>query len=339
MSGPGDGTGMDGPTLETGRGVQGGRTGVGHTETDPGSSANGSALRFRTLAGRVRSNPTLYLGGALIVAIAAFAALGPALSGHDPEATDMANRYGLPSALHWLGTDNFGRDLWVRMALGARVSVTIAVASVGIAVVVGTLVGLATGYFGGWVDLVVMRIVDVFLGFPPIVLALAIVAALGPGVTNLVASLAAVFWTEYARVVRSLTLAERELDYVTAARAIGASDLRIMVRQILPNVIGPVIVLATLGMGTAIIAESGLSFLGFGVEPPTPSWGWTLAYGARSLRSDPWLSTAAGLAIMITVLGFNVFGDGLRDRLDPRGQSRRVRRRADAPEPARRGDE
>jgi peptide/nickel transport system permease protein len=276
---------------------------------------------------RVKANPALYLGGALILAIAAFAALGPALSGHDPQTTDMANRYGMPNALHWLGTDNFGRDLWVRMALGARVSVTIAVASVSIAVVVGTLVGLVTGYFGGWVDLVLMRIVDVFLGFPPIVLALAIVAALGPGVTNLVASLAAVFWTEYARVVRSLTLAERELDYVTAARALGSSDLRIMIRQILPNVIGPVIVLATLGMGTAIIAESGLSFLGFGVEPPTPSWGWTLAYGARSLRSDPWLSTAAGLAIMITVLGFNVFGDGLRDRLDPRGQSRRIRRR------------
>ncbi len=328
MSGHGDAPATDGPVPETRRGVPGVQQRAGSPGKGPRPAERGSAHRhLGALAARVRSNPALYLGGALIVAIAAFAVLGPALSGQDPEATDMANRYGLPNALHWLGTDNFGRDLWVRMALGARVSVTIAVASVSIAVLVGTLVGLVTGYFGGWVDLVVMRIVDVFLGFPPIVLALAIVAALGPGVTNLVASLAAVFWTEYARVVRSLTLTERELDYVTAARAIGASDLRIMVRQILPNVIGPVIVLATLGMGTAIIAESGLSFLGFGVEPPTPSWGWTLAYGARSLRSDPWLSTAAGLAIMITVLGFNVFGDGLRDRLDPRGQSRRTRRR------------
>ncbi len=328
MSGHGDAPATDGPVPETRRGVPGVQQRAGSPGKGPRPAERGSAHRhLGALAARVRSNPALYLGGALIVAIAAFAVLGPALSGQDPEATDMANRYGLPNALHWLGTDNFGRDLWVRMALGARVSVTIAVASVSIAVLVGTLVGLVTGYFGGWVDLVVMRIVDVFLGFPPIVLALAIVAALGPGVTNLVASLAAVFWTEYARVVRSLTLTERELDYVTAARAIGASDLRIMVRQILPNVIGPVIVLATLGMGTAIIAESGLSFLGFGVEPPTPSWGWTLAYGARSLRSDPWLSTAAGLAIMITVLGFNVFGDGLRDRLDPRGQSRWIRRR------------
>ena len=134
------------------------------------------------------------------------------------------------------------------------------------------------------------------------------------------------FWTEYARVVRSVTLAQREADYVASAVALGASNARILFREILPNVYGPVIVLATLGLGTAIIAESGLSFLGFGVEPPTPTWGWTLAYGTRYLRAAPWLSTVAGLAIMITVLGFNLFGDGLRDYLDPRGVARRIRR-------------
>lgn len=275
---------------------------------------------------RAAGHLSLLVGGTIVLAILLFALLGPALSGYTVEGMDMRSRFSTPSAEHWLGTDNFGRDLWTRMSVGARVSVSIAIMSVGLAVLVGATVGLVCGYLGGWVDLVVMRVVDVFLGFPPIVLALAIVAALGPGVLNLTISLAAVFWTEYARVVRSVTLAQREMDYVTAAVALGASSSRIVFLEILPNAIGPVIVLATLGLGTAIIAESGLSFLGFGVEPPTPTWGWTLAYGTRYLRSDPWLSTVAGLAIMVTVLGFNLFGDGLRDILDPRGVAQRSRR-------------
>ncbi len=271
-------------------------------------------------------NLSLAIGGSIVLGVLLFVAFGPLVSGYEVEQMDMRNRLQLPSSEHWLGTDNFGRDLWTRMAVGARVSLAIALSSVAIAVVVGSVVGLISGYFGGWLDLVIMRVVDVFLGFPPIVLALAIVAALGPGVVNLSLSLAAVFWTEYARVVRSVTLAQREADYVTSAVALGASNARILFREILPNVFGPVIVLATLGLGTAIIAESGLSFLGFGVEPPTPTWGWTLAYGTRYLRAAPWLSTVAGLAIMITVLGFNLFGDGLRDYLDPRGVARRIRR-------------
>ena len=270
--------------------------------------------------------PSLRIGGAVILAIVAFALLGPLISGHGAEVTDMSNRFSGPSRQHWLGTDNFGRDLWVRMALGARLSLTVALTSTGIACVLGTLVGLLTGYLGGWVDLLVMRVVDVFLGFPPIILALAIVAALGPGAENLIASLVAVLWAEYARVVRSMALSEREQGYVEAARAIGATPLRIMLREVLPNTLGPILVLATLGLGTAIIAESGLSFLGFGVEPTTPSWGWALATGTRYIRSDPWLSTVAGLAIMISVLGFNLLGDGLRDRLDPRGVVRLARR-------------
>lgn len=269
---------------------------------------------------------SLRLGGAVVCAMAAFAIAGPLISSQSAEATDMANRFAGPSGAHWFGTDNFGRDLWVRMALGARLSLTVALASITIACGVGTVVGLLTGYVGGWVDLIIMRIVDIFLGFPPIILALAIVAALGPGAENLVASLAAVLWAEYARVVRAVTLAEREQGYVEAARAIGATPFRIMVREILPNTLGPVLVLATLGIGTAIIAESGLSFLGFGVEATTPSWGWALATGTRYLRSDPWMSTVAGSAIMITVLGFNLLGDGLRDRLDPRDVARRAER-------------
>ncbi len=274
----------------------------------------------------MRENPSLLIGGSIIATVVAFAVFSPWLSPYDVETMNMTNRFAWPSAAHWLGTDNFGRDLWTRMAEGARVSVLIAVSSVAIAVFVGTIVGLVTGYFGGWIDLLVMRVVDVFLGFPPIILALAIIAALGPGAQNLVLSLAAVFWTEYARVVRAVTLAQREVDYVAAARAIGSSHARILIVEILPNVIGPVIVLATLGLGTAIIAESGLSFLGFGVEPPTPTWGWTLSFGTRYLRTEPWLSIVAGLAIMITVLGFNLFGDGLRDYLDPRGVARKVKR-------------
>ncbi len=274
----------------------------------------------------IRENPSLLIGGCIVLVIVAFSVLSPMFSPYDVETMDMTNRFAWPSSAHWLGTDNFGRDLWTRMAQGGRISVFIALASVAIATIVGTFVGLVTGYFGGWVDLVVMRVVDVFLGFPPIILALAIVAALGPGPQNLILALAAVFWTEYARVVRAVTLAQREIDYVAAVRAIGASRTRILVVEILPNVIGPVIVLSTLGLGTAIIAEAGLSFLGFGVQPPTPTWGWTLSYGTRYMRAEPWLSIVSGLAIMFTVLGFNLFGDGLRDVLDPRGVARKVKR-------------
>ncbi len=168
-----------------------------------------------------------------------------------------------------------------------------------------------------------MRITDIFLGFPAIVLALAIVAVMGPGITNLAISLIAVFWTEYARVVRASTLVLREQNYVLAARALGASPWRILFIEILPNAMGPIIVLASLGLGTAIIAESALSFLGFGLPPPAPTWGWTLAYGTRFMRSEPWLSIISGLTIMVTVLGFNLLGDGLRDVLDPRQLTRR----------------
>ncbi|HEY7696861.1 MAG TPA: ABC transporter permease [Vicinamibacteria bacterium] len=243
----------------------------------------------------------------------------PWLTLHSPEAMDMEARLAGPSASHWLGTDNFGRDLWARVAFGARISLTIALTSVAAALALGTAVGLASGYFGGLLDHALMRVVDLFLAFPPFILALALVAVLGPGVSSVVIALTAIFWTEYARLVRAITLSESRRDYVTAARSLGATDANLLFRQILPRAFGPLAVLATLGIGTAVVAESGLSFLGFGVEPPAPTWGWTLAYGMRYLRSDMWLSTAPGLAILATVLGFNLFGDGLSDRLDPRG--------------------
>ena len=267
-------------------------------------------------------HPSLILGAAIVLTMLAVAVFAPWLTRYDPEQMDMANRLSGPNAQHILGTDNFGRDLWTRVAFGARISLVIGVVSVGIAATIGSLVGLAAGYFKGWVDLLLMRVVDLFLGFPPIILALALIAVLGSGPINVGIALVAVFWTQYARVVRALTLVESEREYVVAARAIGLSSVRILLRQILPNALGPVIVLATLGIGTAVIAESGLAFLGFGVQPPTPSWGWTLAYGMRFLRTDAWLSTVPGLFIMVTVLGFNLFGDGLRDLLDPKAASR-----------------
>ncbi|WP_018426886.1 ABC transporter permease [Hoeflea sp. 108] len=268
------------------------------------------------------SNTSLVVGAAITVTIILLAIFAPAVATHGVEQMDMRNRFAGPSIQHLLGTDNFGRDLWSRLVWGARVSLTIAIIAVTCSAILGTIVGLVAGYFGGWVDLVLMRITDIFLGVPAIVLALAIVAILGPGVINVALALIVVAWTEYARVVRATTLVLREQNYVQAARALGARPSRILFKEILPNAIGPIIVLASLGLGTAIIAESALSFLGFGLPPPTPTWGWTLAYGTKFIRDEPWLSIISGATIMVTVLGFNLLGDGLRDVLDPRQLSR-----------------
>ena len=270
----------------------------------------------------LRVNVSLVTGLVISLSILFAAIAAPLIATHGVDQMDMRNRFAGPSLAHWLGTDNFGRDLWTRLIYGARVSLLIALIPVFVAATLGTLVGIVAGYFGGWVDLLLMRVADVFLGFPALILVLAIVAVLGPGILNVSLALVVVFWTEYARVVRSSTLVLREQAYVLAARAVGASHLRILFKEILPNAWGPVLVLATLGLGNAILTESALSFLGFGVPPPQPTWGWTLAYGTRFMRSEPWLAIISGLAIMVTVLGFNLLGDGLRDLLDPKGLSR-----------------
>lgn len=267
-------------------------------------------------------NPSLVIGGLIILTLVVLAVFAPLLATHGVDQPDMRNRFSLPSAAHWLGTDNLGRDLWSRLIYGARISLSIGIISVSVAALIGTSVGLAAGYFGGWVDMLLMRITDVFLGFPAVVLTLAIVAVLGPGIVNISAAIIAVTWTEYARVVRSTTLVLREQNYVQAAKALGAGWPRILFMEILPNTLGPIIVLASLGLGTAVIIESALSFLGFGLPPPTPTWGWTLSYGTRFIRDEPWLSIIAGATIMVTVLGFNLLGDGLRDILDPRQLTR-----------------
>jgi peptide/nickel transport system permease protein len=269
------------------------------------------------------ANPSLLTGGVISVAMIGVAVFAPWLTWWPVDQMDMAHRLAGPTAQHWLGTDNFGRDLWTRIALGSRISLAIAISSVTLAVLIGGTLGMVAGYFGGWADLLLMRVADIFLGFPSLLLALGLLAVLGPGWGNIVLALVATFWAEYARVVRSSVLALRQAEFVVAARAIGGTHAHVLWRAVLPNALGPMIVLATLGLGTAVVAESGLSFLGFGVPPPAPTWGWTLAYGTRYLRSAPWMASVVGLAIMITVLGFNLLGDGLRDRLDPRGQMRR----------------
>lgn len=259
----------------------------------------------------------------MVAVVLSVAILAPWLSPYAPDSMEMTERLSGPSRQHPLGTDNFGRDLWTRIAHGARISLVVGLGSVGFATLLGATVGIAAGYFRGHVDTVLMRVVDLFLGFPPFVLAMALVAAFGSGVLSVSVALVAVFWTESARLVRGITLSEVERDYVVAARASGARHHRIITRHLLPRVLGPLAVVSTLSIGTAIVAESGLSFLGFGIQPPAPTWGWTLAYGMRYLRTDLWLATFPGLAIMLTVLGFNLLGDGLRDRLDPKGHAGR----------------
>ena len=257
--------------------------------------------------------------GASLLAVIVLAAVAPVLfTRANPEQVDIVARLAPPSRGHPLGTDNIGRDLLARLVYGSRVSLLVSLLSVGGAVLIGVTLGLLAGYYGRWAEAGIMRGVDVFLAFPAILLALALIAVLGAGVPSVIIALVLVFWTQYARVVHGATLAEREKDYVEAARAIGAGDGRILVRHILPNIISPIIILATLGMGTAVVAESTLSFLGMGVQPPTPSWGWTLAFGTRYLRDAPHIATFSGLVIMATVLGFNLLGDGIRDLLDPK---------------------
>ncbi len=254
----------------------------------------------------------------MLVVIALAAAAPWIFTRASPDQIDILARLAPPSRLHVLGTDNIGRDLLARLVWGARISLLVALVSVGGAASIGVTLGLLAGYLGGWVESVVMRIVDVFLSFPAILLALALVAVLGAGVTSVITALTLVFWTQYARVIRASALAEKQKVYVEAATAVGANSGRIVIRHILPNILSPVIILATLGMGTAVVAESTLSFLGMGVQPPAPSWGWTLAFGTRYLRDAPHIATFSGLAIMLTVLGFNLLGDGVRDMLDPR---------------------
>ncbi len=267
---------------------------------------------------RLLNNKSALIGGCIVIIIIICALLATKISPYDPYIMDMSKRLLPPGNGHLLGTDQFGRDLLTRIIYGARVSLKVGTIAVGIAASIGVTMGLISGFYGGAVDRIIMGLVDIFLAFPLILLAIAFVAALGPSVNSVMIALGLVYWTRYARVVRSSVLAIKEEEYVLAAITTGASNFRILFSYILPNCLAPVIVIATQGLGTAIISESTLSFLGLGVQPPTASWGSTLSFGLKFIRDTPYLSIYPGLAIMITVLGFNLFGNGLRDVTDPK---------------------
>jgi peptide/nickel transport system permease protein len=264
----------------------------------------------------------LLFGGGICVALVAAAALAPWLAPTDPTGMDLAGRLTPPDVHHLLGRDSLGRDILSRIVYGSRVSLYVGLVTVAVSVVVGTSVGAVAGYRGGWMDEATMRVVDVFLAFPGILLAIALTAVLGPSLHNVILALCIMGWVGYARIVRGQVLLARELAYVEAARAVGCSGVRVLARHILPNVVAPVLVEATFGMAGAIVAEAGLSFLGLGTQPPTPSWGAMLAEGRQFILSAPHLTLWPGVAILLTVLGINLLGDALRDRLDETGARR-----------------
>lgn len=267
---------------------------------------------------RFLRHPSALVGGVLILLVVFSAIFAPVLTPHGLDARNVRQRFSEPNKTNLLGTDNFGRDTLTRILYGGRVSLRVALFSVGIAATVGVLLGAIAGFLGGWLDTVIMRVVDVFLAFPPILLALLLVAAVGTGERSVIVALGLIYWTSYARVVRANIVSLREEEFVDANRALGAPWYRTLFRHVLPNTVAPIIVVASVGLGSAVTAEAALSFLGLGIQPPTPSWGAILNTGLQFIRESPYLSTFPGMAIMITVLGFNLLGDGLRDVLDPR---------------------
>lgn len=281
-------------------------------------------VRRRAPLSRLRQSPVGLIGMAITVAVLLAALFAPLLAPDDPAALQMRQRLVPPawsaggSWDHPLGTDQLGRDVLSRLLFGSRVSVLIGVTAVLVAGVVGIAVGLASGYYGGAVDALLSRVIDAFLALPFIVLALAVIGVLGPGLLNLVFVLGLTGWVTYARVVRAEVLAAKETEYVLAARVLGQREWRIGARHILPNVLAPIIVLSTLSVATAIVAESSLSFLGLGVQPPAITWGTMLADGRDHIATSWWLATFPGLAITVAVLGIIFLGDWLRDILDPR---------------------
>ena len=247
-------------------------------------------------------------------------AIAPLIAPYDPIKQELIMRRRPPSQEHWFGRDDLGRDILSRIIFGARLSLQVGVLSVGFAIVIGALIGASTGFLGGWVDNIAMRLMDIMLAFPSLLLAIAIVSILGPGLINMLYAIGIVSIPAYARIARASVLVVKEQDYVLAARAIGVPPARLLFRNILPNCLTPLIVQGTLGIGTAILDAAGLSFLGLGAQPPKPEWGAMLGQGRYSMFTAPHIVIYPGVAIMLTVLGFNLLGDGLRDALDPKLQ-------------------
>jgi peptide/nickel transport system permease protein len=257
------------------------------------------------------------IGAVIVLVVVAAALFGPALAPFDPATQQMALRLEGPTGLHWFGLDELGRDIFTRVLYGARISLLVGLVVVSVSATVGIALGAIAGYFGGRVDEAISRVIDILLAFPGLLLAIALVAVLGPSLTNVVMALTLIGWVGYARLVRGQVLRAREFEFVQAARALGATTPRILWRHVIPTTLPAVTVQATLGMGGAILNEASLSFLGLGVQPPTPSWGTMLNYGRGHLLDAPHLTIFPGVAIAILVLGFNFLGDGLRDALDP----------------------
>src|SRR5690554_797707 len=274
--------------------------------------------QFRRIMKQLLRNRRAVVGGIVLLIIVFMAILAPYVTTHDPVKQNIRNQLQPPSREHFFGTDQFGRDIYSRVIYGARLSLRVGFLAISFALVVGCFLGLVSGYYGGWLDMIVMRVIDILLALPGFLLALSIVAALGPGLENVIMAIGVSYIPSFARMMRSAVLATRELDYVDAAQALGASDWRIIFQHILPNSISPIIVLTTLSMAGAILSAAGLNFLGMGAQPPTPEWGSMIATARPFIRVSHWAVTVPGLALFITVMCLNLVGDGLRDALDPR---------------------
>lgn len=287
----------------------------GDSAMNTGKAPDGTA---RTLWSRIGNEPATFVSVLAILLIAIVGFLSPILAPHDPLVVDLGAALRSPSGPHWMGTDDLGRDLLSRVMAGTAASLEVGLLSVALAMIVGIPLGLASGYSGGWVDHVIMRVVDALLAFPALVLALAITAALGPSLINVAIAIGLVYVPRFARLLRGLTLSLRTLEFIEAARVVGASTPRILVRHILPNASASIAVQASLSIGLAIVAEASLSFLGLGVQPPTPSWGGILKVGYAYMDLAPYLAIFPGIAIVVTVWAFVLLGERIGQGLDPR---------------------
>jgi peptide/nickel transport system permease protein len=267
---------------------------------------------------RLKRNKLALFGLFLVVALILIALSARIISPYDPIQISLKQSLRPPSLAHLMGTDVLGRDIFSRIIYGARASLIIGVVATSISLVIGVIVGAIAGFYGGWLDSILMRITDVFFAFPFFILAIAIMTFLGPSFINIFIALGIVGWTNYARLVRGQVMSVKECDYVEAAHAVGAKNARIIWRHVMPNTLAPIIVYTTMNIGGVILAEAGLSFLGIGVQPPSPSWGLMLAEASNFIFNAPWMVIWPGVAIFLTVLGYNLLGDGLRDALDPR---------------------
>jgi peptide/nickel transport system permease protein len=275
-------------------------------------------MRQREFWTRLKRNRMAMTGLALVLGLFVVSIFAPWLAPYDPNLIDLKQVLMPPSPSHYLGTDTLGRDVLSRIIFGSRVSLKVGFVAVGLATLIGLFIGALAGYYGGWVDSALMRLVDLMLCFPAFFLILAVIALLEPSIWNIMAVIGLTGWMGVARLVRAEFLSLREREFVTAARALGAGDIRLILRHMLPNALAPVMVSATLGVAGAILTESALSFLGLGVQPPTPSWGNILTAGKDNIEIAWWLSVFPGLAILITVMSYNLLGEGIQEAIDPR---------------------